>query len=83
MDQGERNFQTAKSICKLLRIEKNDPALLKGIKAACNDCDRVGPPEGKACASLRLARELGCDYEPPEWCRDPGTIKERNRRNDI
>ena len=72
-------FDTAKQIFSLLRVEKNDPGIMSGLKAACADCDRMGPKNGGSCMSLRLAQSVGCDYTPPEWCKDPsynGGIKD-------
>ena len=63
-------FDTARKILNLLRAEKDDTGILAGLKSACADCDRMGPKDGKQCMSLKLARSVGCEYVPPEWCKD-------------
>lgn len=64
------NMDTARKIFGLLRVKKNDKAMLDGLKAACADCDKYGPPNGKPCMALRLALDYGCEYNPPSWCKD-------------
>ena len=64
------NIETVKKIMELLGIEKNNPGILRGLKEACAECETWGPKDGKPCASLRLALDMGCEYTPPEWCKD-------------
>lgn len=70
MDKNMDNFETAKKIMGILGLQGNDPAVIKGLMDACANCDKYGPPEGKPCMSLRLALDMGCEYTPPEWCKD-------------
>ena len=76
MDQAQENlmkranYETAKKIIKTLVIEPNNPGILEGLKMACADCEHYGPKEGRPCMSLKLAREMGCEYTPPEWCKE-------------
>ena len=71
--RGMDNFEKAKEIIKLMGIEKDNPGVLQGLRDACNDCERYGPKEGP-CMSLRLALDLGCEYTPPEWCKDKNDL---------
>lgn len=76
--QGIKNYNTARQILSILG-GKEDKAIcsgaLKGLTQACADCDRMGPRDGNPCMCLQMARELGVEYDPPPWCKDPG---ERN-----
>lgn len=74
MNGVEDKLETAKKILKLLGTDKDKQALLNGLMAACAECDMWGPEDGKPCASLRLALDLGVEYTTPEWCKDKITL---------
>ena len=69
-DYVNEQYSSAKKIMKLLGVKKNDPSVLMGIMAACADCDNMGPKNGRPCMCLKLCREMGCEYIPPDWCKD-------------
>ena len=52
---------------------------LKGLQAACADCERMGPKNGNPCRCLKMARELGIEYETPDWCKDPGEQEKKGK----
>ena len=62
------NYDTANKIINMLGTDKT--GLLDGLMAACSDCERYGPREGKPCMSLRLVIDNGIEYTPPKWCKD-------------
>ena len=62
------NYETANKIIKMLGTDKT--GILNGLMAACADCDRLGPRDGKPCMALRMALDNGVEYTPPKWCKD-------------
>ena len=64
------NMNTARKILGLLGCKKNEPGILLGLMSACAEIHKYGPPEGQPCMALRLALDCGCEYTPPQWCKD-------------
>lgn len=70
------NYETAKWILKTLGV-KGEGKECPGMP--CDECDKLGPKDGKPCMSLKLAKDMGYVVTVPKWCKDPEELQKWRR----